>query len=73
MSIRKNRVINTDVAIAMQLGRQKLRRLGPKALFTIVLVCSPIGAGAMNNLWSAVGPELKAPPQKVELIKRVFN
>src|SRR5437764_604811 len=28
-------------------------------LFTIVLVCSPIGAGAMNNLWSAVAPDWK--------------
>ncbi len=30
-------------------------------LFTIVLVCSPIGAGAMNNLWSAVAPDWLAP------------
>ncbi len=26
-------------------------------LFTIVLVCSPVGAAAMNNLWSAVAPD----------------
>ena len=29
-------------------------------LFTIVLVCSPIGASAMNNLWSAVAPDWSA-------------
>ena len=29
-------------------------------LFTIVLVMSPIGAGAMNNLWSAVAPDWRA-------------
>ena len=33
-------------------------------LFTIVLVCSPIGAGAMNNLWSAVAPDWKASPDR---------
>lgn len=34
-------------------------------LFTIVLVCSPIGAGAMNNLWSAVAPDWQAGPDTV--------
>ena len=29
-------------------------------LFTIVLVCSPIGSAAMNNLWSAVAPDWHA-------------
>ena len=33
-------------------------------LFTIVLVCSPIGAGAMNNLWSAVAPDWSATPDQ---------
>src|SRR6476661_1814684 len=37
-------------------------------LFTIVLVCSPIGAGAMNNLWSAVAPDWKATPNQVALV-----
>src|SRR6267378_3182498 len=34
-------------------------------LFTIVLVCSPIGAGAMNNLWSAVAPDWRASADRV--------
>ncbi len=42
-------------------------------LFTIVLVCSPIGAGAMNNLWSAVAPDWKAPPDQVALVSGVLN
>ena len=42
-------------------------------LFTIVLVCSPIGAGAMNNLWSAVAPDWKATPNQVALISGVLN
>jgi PAT family beta-lactamase induction signal transducer AmpG len=42
-------------------------------LFTIVLVCSPIGAGAMNNLWSAVAPDWKATPNQVALVSGVLN
>jgi len=42
-------------------------------LFTIVLVCSPIGAGAMNNLWSAVAPDWKADPDTVALITGILN
>jgi MFS family permease len=42
-------------------------------LFTIVLVCSPIGAGAMNNLWSAVAPDWKATPDQVALVSGVLN
>jgi hypothetical protein len=42
-------------------------------LFTIVLVCSPIGAGAMNNLWSAVAPDWKAPPDQVALVSGVIE
>src|SRR5207244_497625 len=42
-------------------------------LFTIVLVCSPIGASAMNNLWSAVAPDWKAPPDQVALVSGVLN
>ncbi len=29
-------------------------------MFTIVVVCSPVGAAAMNNLWSAVAPDWRA-------------
>jgi MFS transporter, PAT family, beta-lactamase induction signal transducer AmpG len=42
-------------------------------LFTIVLVCSPIGAAAMNNLWSAVAPDWKATPNQVALVSGVLN
>jgi predicted MFS family arabinose efflux permease len=42
-------------------------------LFTIVLVCSPVGAGAMNNLWSAVAPDWKATPNQVALVSGVLN
>jgi len=42
-------------------------------LFTIVLVCSPIGAGAMNNLWSAVAPDWNATPNQVALVSGVLN
>jgi MFS family permease len=42
-------------------------------LFTVVLVCSPIGAGAMNNLWSAVAPDWKATSDQVALVSGVLN
>jgi MFS family permease len=42
-------------------------------LFTIVLVCSPIGAGAMNNLWSAVAPDWQAGPDRVALVSGILN
>src|SRR4030095_7708114 len=42
-------------------------------LFTIVLVCSPIGASAMNNLWSAVAPDWGAMPDQVALVSGVLN
>jgi len=42
-------------------------------LFTICLVMSPIGAGAMNNLWSAVAPDWHADPDTVALVTGVLN
>jgi MFS family permease len=42
-------------------------------LFTIVLVLSPIGAGAMNNLWSAVAPDWNAEPDRVALVAGILN
>ena len=42
-------------------------------LFSIVLVCSPIGAGAMNNLWSAVAPDWRASADRVALVSGVLN
>src|SRR5207244_13095814 len=42
-------------------------------LITIMLFCSPIGAGAMNNLWSAVAPDWRATPDQVALVSGVLN
>jgi len=42
-------------------------------LLTLVLITSPIGAGAMNNLWSAVAPDRHAGPQMVALVTGVLN
>jgi MFS family permease len=56
------------------LGRDLLGLLRtPVALFTTVLVASPIGAGAMNNLWSAVGPDWHASDDRVALVTGVLN
>ena len=61
---------------------QRLRLLGRDLLsmmkaaiplFTIVLVCSPIGSGAMNNLWSAVAPDWHANANTVALVTGVLN
>jgi nitrate/nitrite transporter NarK len=67
-----------DVHVAKEgtLGR-KLREIGsdfmalvrsPIALLAIVLVCSPVGAGAAGNLWSAVAPDWRASPDTVALV-----
>ena len=42
-------------------------------LFTTVLVASPIGSGAMNNLWPAVAPDWQASPDRVALVTGVLN
>lgn len=42
-------------------------------LFTIALVASPIGAGGMNNLWSAVAPDWQAGANTVALVTGVLN
>lgn len=42
-------------------------------LLTLILITSPIGAGAMNNLWSAVAADWKASPNIVALVTGVFN
>jgi PAT family beta-lactamase induction signal transducer AmpG len=42
-------------------------------LLTIVLVASPIGAGAMNNLWSAVADDWHANADTVALVTGVLN
>lgn len=42
-------------------------------LLTIVLVCLPIGTGAMNKLWSAVAPDWQAGPDAVALVSGILN
>ena len=55
-------------------GRDILAMLrSPIPLLTLILVTSPIGAGAMNNLWSAVAPDWHAGPQMVALVTGVLN
>jgi len=42
-------------------------------LLTLFLITSPIGAGAMNNVWSAVAKDWQAGPNMVALVTGVFN
>src|SRR6478752_8959262 len=42
-------------------------------LLTLVLITSPIGAGAMNNLWSAVASDWHAGEKMVALVTGVLN
>lgn len=59
----------------MRLLRQDLLAMLRMAipLLTIVLVASPIGAGAMNNLWSAVASDWRAGADTVALVTGVLN
>lgn len=43
------------------------------ALFSAVLIASPIGVGAAANLWSAVASDWKAGPDTVALVTGVLN
>ena len=45
----------------------------PLGLLTTIFVTSPIGAGAMNNLWSAVAPDWHADANTVALITGIMN
>lgn len=45
----------------------------PIGLLTIALVTSPIGSGAMNNLWSAVAPDWHTGANTVALVTGVLN
>jgi MFS family permease len=68
-------------AAGARLG-QRMREMGrdfrdmlrsPSVLLVIVLVSSPIGAGAANNLWSAVAPGWSATPNVVALVTGVLG
>lgn len=56
------------------MGRDLLDLLrSPVGLLTIILLLSPIGAGAMNNLWSAVAPDWNADANTVAVVTGVLN
>lgn len=56
------------------MGRDLLDLLRtPIGLLTIVLVTSPIGSGAMNNLWSAVAPDWHTGANTVALVTGILN
>ncbi|MFL6590808.1 MAG: MFS transporter [Chthoniobacterales bacterium] len=56
------------------LGRDLLAMLKMAIpLLSIVLVASPIGAGAMSNLWSAVADDWRASADTVALVTGVLN
>lgn len=42
-------------------------------LLITILVCSPIAAGGMNNLWSAVAPDWNASADRVALVSGILN
>lgn len=68
-------VTNESVGERMQILWKDILSMVRSAipLFTIVLVCSPIGAGAMNNLWSAVAPDWNASSDQVALVTGILN
>ncbi|MBA3960684.1 MAG: MFS transporter [Chthoniobacterales bacterium] len=56
------------------MGRDLLDLLRtPIGLLTAILVTSPIGSGAMNNLWSAVAPDWHTGVNTVALVTGVLN
>ncbi|HWA87384.1 MAG TPA: MFS transporter [Opitutus sp.] len=42
-------------------------------LFTIALVCSPIGAGGLSNVWSAIAPDWHVSDDRVALVNGLLN
>lgn len=45
----------------------------PLALFTIILICMPIGSGAASNLWSAIALDWKTDADTVALITGIIS
>jgi MFS family permease len=61
---------------------QEIKRMGkdiialvkiPVALFTILLICTPIGSGAASNLWSAIAVDWKTGPDTVALVTGILS
>ena len=61
---KKFREIGTDF-------RDLLR--SPIAVLAMLLVCSPVGAGAAANIWSAVAPDWHATPDTVALMTGILS
>src|SRR5262249_39772013 len=56
------------------MGRDLLAMLrSASPLLTLFLITSPIGAGAMNNVWAAVADDWHAGANTVALVTGVFN
>jgi PAT family beta-lactamase induction signal transducer AmpG len=62
--------------------KSELKRIGkdllimlrtPIILFIIIMICMPIGTGAMFNLWSAVADDWKADARTVELVTGLLS
>ena len=51
--------------------RELLR--SPMAVLAMLLVCSPIGAGAASGVWAAVAPDWRAGPDTVALVTGVLG
>lgn len=68
-------ILGETIGHRLRLMGKDMLELGrtPLGLLTIILVTSPIGSGAMNNLWSAVAPDWHASADTVALITGVLN
>lgn len=68
-------VSNETVGQRIQLMGRDLKSMlrATIPLFTIALVMSPVGSGAMNNLWSAVADDWKASADRVALVTGLLN
>src|SRR5207249_8507517 len=74
--------VSDDRLVSTETFAQRMRFLGKDLLAIVraalplliaILVCSPIGAGAMNNLWAAVAPDWHADADTVALVGGVLN
>ncbi len=65
---------NSLVHEIKNLGKEILAMLKiPVTLFVIILVMTPIGSGAMANLWSAVAQDWKTDVSTVVLVTGIFS
>jgi len=70
------RLVTTETFFQrMRILGKDLRALVYTAIpfFITVAVCSPIGAGGMNNIWAAIAPDWQAGPDRVALVSGILN